>query len=87
MNVLCESDGFVLEWYLAEKGGSLAAFREGTGHDHLPMKKKGFFASLFSSSTAVVGTRLSIAEVTEALNAYVAGASDFQNLHWKPIYS
>jgi hypothetical protein len=87
MNVLLEPDGFVFEWYLTDRDGALAAYRNAEGRDHQPQRRKGFFASMFSKKTTILGSRFTKEDARSLLNSYAAGDSDFGTLNWKPIYT
>ncbi|MDE1467367.1 hypothetical protein [Aurantiacibacter sp. D1-12] len=84
MNALYVDGAFVMEWYRAEEGGPLAGFRPGEKRKEQPTRS-GFFARLFGERQPIVGSRIPLEAAATILDAYVAGANEFDGLEWQRI--
>ena len=84
MNVLAVDGAFVLEWFLASEGGHLAGFRTGQEPARIA-KRPGLLARLFGARSPLHGSRISLEEASQVLDAYVSGANTFPAFVWKNI--
>ena len=84
LNVLQTDDAYVMEWYLGSEGGHLAGYRSSQAPAQLP-RRRGFFASLFKGPSPLHGTRISLEEAASILDAYVDGATSFDDFEWVKI--
>lgn len=82
-NVLCEADGFALEWFLANEDKRLIAFRRGGEWKYQPGPRKDFdWGPQKQNDKQIHGSRFTLEQAATYVDQFVTGKKEFAGLAW-----